>query len=445
MSEIESENKPNAFVLTGAFWVVCRNPLYLTEIARRGLKILLITPEAWRSHALSCINNPGHPASLVDDVAFVEGALNSEGSFTAGVISRAQAWRERHTILGVYAVGETLVEPTGLLADALGLASPGLRATRTCRSKYLQRWYLPELSPASVVVPAADRDSFGRAAVTFPAVVKPATRHSSSGVETVHDWDQLRAQTATYPEHETILVEEKVNGQEFSVESLVQNGKTLFASVTKKETTESHSRTFVELSHTVPSERVDLQEAILDANQELLDKLAFENGIAHAEWRIGAAGRPFLMEVAARTPGDGLMVLYQLATGVPLEPEILRIALGEPASYPAPRRYARQVYLEHEAGVLDDVTVNWPDVVPDWIGDNGLWPEIEPGSWDDPPTLRAVLILKDRGSELGVLSSSDDRAVTFFIDAPSPEELADLDRRVRDAVIIRTHADSPSS
>jgi hypothetical protein len=146
------------------------------------------------------------------------------------------------------------------------------------------------------------------------------------------------------------------------------------------------------------------------------------------------------MEVAARTPGDGLLVLYQLATGCPLEPEILRIALGEAASYPAPRRYARQVYLQHDAGILDEVTVRWPGVEPVWVSASGVWPEIKPGQPGDEPTLRAVLVLKQRGSELVPLSDSDDRSVTFFIDAASPRELDDLEQRVRAAITISSRA-----
>ena len=51
-------------------------------------------------------------------------------------------WRGDFDIAGVYAVGEVLVEQAGLIADALGLPFPGLRASRTARSKVLQRWYL---------------------------------------------------------------------------------------------------------------------------------------------------------------------------------------------------------------------------------------------------------------------------------------------------------------
>ncbi|MFI6151948.1 ATP-grasp domain-containing protein [Kitasatospora sp. NPDC051170] len=431
-----TERRPQAFVLTGAFWVVCRNPRYLEELAARGLKILLITPRAWRERALAAQADPTGPAALIDEIAFVDGELNQDGSFTAGVLARAADWRARYRIVGAYAVGETLVEPTGLLADALGLPGPGLRATRVCRSKPLQRWYLPEFAPAGAVVPAAERAAFDPASVTYPVVLKPAARHSSSGVVTVGDAQTLAALLADYPEHETLLVEQKVVGQEYSVESLVQEGKVIFASVTRKATTESHAATFVELSHSVPSAPEPVDRALLEANATMLAALDFGSGIAHAEWRVDAAGRPVLMEVAARTPGDGLLALYRLATGEPLEPEIVRLALGELAGYPEPRRWTRQVYLEHREGILDGVRVDWPGVRPVWLGESGVWPDPPVGGADGPGELRAVLVLKERGSRLGPLESSEDRAVCFLIDAPSPEELDALEQRVRAAVTI---------
>ncbi|WP_078849446.1 ATP-grasp domain-containing protein [Streptomyces sp. NRRL F-5126] len=435
--------RPDAFILTGSFLVVCRAPLYLEELARRGLKILLITPSRWREEALRATADPSHAASAISEFAFVDGDVSRDNSYLPGAVSAARRWRERYRITGCYAVGETQVEPTGLLADALGVATPGLRATRVCRSKYLQRWYLPEFSPASIVVPPDERGSVDLSGVHYPAVVKPTGRHSSSGVETIADAGALRAALDAFPAHETVLVEEKVAGQEYSVESLVQGGRILFASVTRKDTTDAHARTFVELSHTVPSDHPATRDALLAANQRLLeDGLDFRDGIAHAEWRVDAAGRPVLMEVAARTPGDGLCVLYELATGAPLEPEIIRIALGEPASYPHPRRHARQVYLEHAPGILAGVTVEGFDVEPAWVGEGGLWPSIGPAAAGDAPTLRAVLVHKDRGARLGPLLSSEDRTLSFFIDAPTLAELDALEAEVRASVTIHTVPES---
>ncbi len=329
-----------------------------------------------------------------------------------------------------------LVEPAALLADALGLPGPGANAGRICRSKYLQRWYLHEWAPASMTLPAGEHGTLTAGQVRFPAVVKPAGRHSSDGVVAVNTWDELRDCLASYPEHETVLVEERISGQEYSVESLVQGGRTVFASVTRKETTESSTSRFVELAHCVPNEREEVDDKLLAANAEMLTRLSFGDGITHSEWRVTEDGRVYLMEVAARAPGDGVLALYQLATGEAMEPVITRIALGEPAAYPPPRRHTRQVYLPHTEGVLTDVTVDWPGVDPAWIADTGVWPDIEAGSPDDPPTLRAVLVLQHRGARLAPLNSSDDRSVTFVVDAATPRELDALEARVRAAVTV---------
>jgi hypothetical protein len=258
----------------------------------------------------------------------------------------------------------------------------------------------------------------------------------------VHDRAELAAQLDDYPVQETILVEQMITGQEYSVESLTQDGKTLFSSVTRKETTgpksQADSPYFVEMAHTVPAARDDAWDAVQRANVAMLDRLGVENGITHAEWRLDERGEARLMEVAARTPGDGIMVLYRLATGRPMEPEILRIALGEAADYPAARRYARQVYVGHRPGTLVDVKVDWPGVEPRWVNDGNPWPDIPALPADHPPALRAVLVYEARGAELGPIRSSDDRAVTFFIDAPTLAELDEIEERVRRAVTIHT-------
>ncbi|MEV7200177.1 ATP-grasp domain-containing protein [Streptomyces griseoluteus] len=432
------EQRPPAFVLAGSFLVVCRSPAYLDELARRGLKILLITPAGARDEALARAADPAHPAAGIHDFTFVDGDPGRDNSFLPGAVAAALRWREEYDIVGACAVGETQVEPVGLLADALGVPGPGLRASRACRSKYLQRWYLPEYGPAVVVVPPGERDRVDVASLAYPVVFKPAGRHSSSGVESVDGPARLRELLAGHPAHETVLVEEQVAGQEFSVESLVQGGRIVFASVTRKDTTDTHAPTFVELSHTVPGDRPDHAETLLTANASALDTLGFRDGVAHAEWRIAAGGRPVLMEVAARPPGDGLCVLYELATGASLERQIIRIALGEPVTYPAPTRFARQVYLEHSPGILRDVAVDGFGIAPAWVGERGLWPHLEPGPPDAPPTLRAVLVHQDRGTRLGELHSSEDRAVSFLIDAPTVDGLDALEAEVRAAITVDT-------
>ena len=438
MSDRQRAARPRAFILTGFLPVVCRDSIYIDDLGRRGLKVLVITPAISRSYADEHGDDPTHPASAIEEVAFVDGSVASEGSFLPGVIEHAGRWREKYDVVGIYAVGETLVEPTGVVADYFDLPFPGLRAARACRSKYLQRWYLPDISPASVLIPPGARETVDYGSVRFPAVAKPATRHSSQGVCTVRDRAELSTQLNDYPAQETILVEQKITGQEYSVESLIQDGKSLYSSVTRKETTDVDSQYFVEMAHTVPAVRDDAWDTVQRANVTMLDRLGVENGITHAEFRLDEHGEAHLIEVAARTPGDGIMVLYRLATGRRMEPEILRIALGEPADYPEARRYARQVYVAHRPGILSDVQVDWPGVEARWVNDGNPWPDIPALPADDPPALRAVFVYEALGTELGPIRSSDDRAVTFFIDAPTLAELDEIEERVRRAVTIHT-------
>ncbi|WP_179475293.1 ATP-grasp domain-containing protein [Mycolicibacterium vinylchloridicum] len=429
--------KPRAFILTGYLPVVCRDSIYIEELRRRDLTVLVLTGAISRAYAAAHGEDGAHPASMIDEIAFVDGSVASEGSYLPGVIEHAERWRNQYDVVGVYAVGETLVEPTGLIADFFGLPFPGLRAARACRNKFLQRWYLPDLSPVSALIPPGSRDA-DRGAVPFPAVVKPATRHSSEGVQMVHDHAELAAQLEQYPAEETILVEQMITGQEYSVESLTQDGKTLFSSVTRKETNDVDSQYFVEMAHTVPAPRGDAWDAVQRANIEMLERLGVENGITHAEWRLDEHGEARLMEVAARTPGDGIMVLYRLATGWRMEPEILRIALGEPADYPAARRFARQVYVAHEPGTLVGVDVDWPGIEARWVDDGNPWPDLPALPAHAPAALRAVFVYEAIGTELGPIRSSDDRAVTFFIDAPTLADLDEIEARVRAAIRIHS-------
>lgn len=433
--------KPRAFVLAGAFRVVCRNPRFVTELAERGLAVLIMTPSGTEDQVAAALESGDTVFEQITEVRYVSGSMERESSFNASALALAGEWQRRFTIVGLYAMEETLVEPAGLIGDRLGLPSPGLRASRVCRSKYLQRFYLDEYSPWSVTLPPEERAHLDLTALSYPVVAKPAGRHASSGVVSCKDAEELATALATYPAHETVLVEQQIHGPEFSVESLFQDGRPLLSSVTAKRTTESSGRGFVELAHTVPEQGGEVAgrtvtDILRAANLEVHKYLGYENGVTHSEWRITPSGEPYLMEIASRTPGDGITLLYGLAFGAFLEPEILRIALGETAAYPEPTRIARQVYLEHRPGVLADVVVDWPGTDAEWVRGSDRWPVLRSGAVGDPPTLRGVLVLKQRGDRLEPLMSSDDRAVTFFIDAESVSELDELQHKVAAAVQI---------
>lgn len=428
--------RPKAVLFMTGFGVVGRNSSYIAYVVERGMTVLLITPESFRPEVANAYRHGEHVVHHIRDIAFVKGMLSSPDSFTADVVAVVKEWESKYEFAGVCAIGEVLVEQAGLVADRYGLRSPGLRASRVCRSKYLQRWYLPQFAPRYQVVSPAARADAQFDELAYPVIVKPASRHSSSGVTQVATARACRERVLSYPGHETLLIEERVKGDEFSVEALVQDGSVVFISATTKRTTEDSSGGFTEVAHCLPY-RGDHETVLVEATCDLLARLDFRDGVAHAEWRIREPdGKAILMEVAARTPGDALMSLYRLTTGASIEEAVLRICLGEPAVCPVPYRVARQVYVEHPAGaVLRDVVHDGPEQ-PVWVTEwGGQWPVLDISSNPESDgRLNAILVLVARGTTLPPIESSDDRAVTFIIDGPDEKALDALEASVSQAL-----------
>jgi biotin carboxylase len=238
----------------------------------------------------------------------------------------------------------------------------------------------------------------------------------SSGVIRVSNDAELRAALPAYGPDETILVEELVVGPEFSVEALVHRGELVWSGVTAKITNEDSGPYFTEIGHTSPA-NVPLpdSDALIAANAAVLKALRFDSGITHAEFRL-RDGQPVLMEIAARLPGDAITMLWHLATGRPLEPAIVDLALGVRPDYPAPMRRAVQRFVEHRPGRLADVRCEGHPV--SWIADDCYWPTAVPTDAKAPARCVSVLVGLPRGAALGPLNESNGRSASVVVDLP---------------------------
>lgn len=94
----------------------------------------------------------------------------------------------------------------------------------------------------------------------FPVIVKPTGRLGSSGVQRMEDAAELCKAITTYADDEHLLIEEYIQGREFSVESLIQQGTIIFMNVTQKRTNETDGNFFVEMGHTVPAANITENE-----------------------------------------------------------------------------------------------------------------------------------------------------------------------------------------
>ena len=225
-------------------------------------------------------------------------------------------------------------------------------------------------APRTVHAPDATElaERIAAAGLEYPLVVKPAENAGSIGVAIVRTADDLAdavgfAQGWPYefphgtPLDNTVLAQEYVGGVEFSVESAIVDGEVHHLAVTQKFTTDDNSR--AELGHTVPAELSSADRATLLTSVEAgLAALGFRNGISHTEIKLVSPGVAKIIEIGARPPGDHIMKLVELATGISEAAAYIEIATGRtPDLAPTESRAAAIRFLTPpNAGVFRAVT-----------------------------------------------------------------------------------------
>lgn len=165
----------------------------------------------------------------------------------------------------------------------------------------------------------------------FPVICKPRDNSGSRGVKLCRNLQELQEcidEALQYSKLDTVLVEEFIEGREFSIEGLHYDGKSEVIQFTEKKTTEFPYN--VELGHKQPANLTDEQR---DAIREIISKigatLKFENCPSHTELKVNDRGI-FVIETSPRLGGDYITsTLTPLSTGINLEDQLLHIALGE--------------------------------------------------------------------------------------------------------------------
>lgn len=170
---------------------------------------------------------------------------------------------------------------------------------------------------------------------TFPCIVKPAKGSAKKGVSFCKDKSDYE-QAIKYAKDGDgdidvdIIVENYINGDEFSVESLSYNGVHQIVQITDKEN--SGPPHFVELGHHQPSQVSDTdRNRIHQAVAKILDAVGFINGATHIEMKLDpVSGSLYLIEINCRGGGDHISdTLVCLSTDCDYIRSIIEIALGQ--------------------------------------------------------------------------------------------------------------------
>ncbi len=206
----------------------------------------------------------------------------------------------------------------------------------------------------------------------YPVIVKPRDNSGSRGVKLCRNKEELQESMTEALDNshlDTVLVEEYIEGPEYSIEGLHYNGESHVIQFTEKKTTEFPYN--VELGHIQPANiSVENKQKIREIVSNIGKALHFENCPSHTELKINERGI-FVIETSPRLGGDYITsTLTPLSTGVNLEDQLLHIALGEEINITSTKnQYSGVRFFAFEEGVevKNEPNVNfikgWPHVV----------------------------------------------------------------------------------
>ena len=309
------------------------------------------------ARALGCtvVAADGNPSAVcaADADEFVHIDLKD----TARLIDYARYLQQNGGLDAVFTAATDFSAAVAAIAAACGLRGHTLEAALNATDKVRMRECFCKAgvpSPAFIELAAADlaasavavensrcsdtdtavtnalKRRLGELAGCFPLVIKPVDNMGARGCSLVKNLSELRKAAATalqYSRSGRVIVEEYIEGSEFSIEGLVFGGRLYITALADRHI--FFPPYFIEMGHTIPSE----------CSQEIADEVisVFERGVHALGLTDGAVkgdilvrnGKAFVGEIAARLSGgymSGWTVPY--SCGLDITSAALTLALG---------------------------------------------------------------------------------------------------------------------
>lgn len=252
-------------------------------------------------------------------------------------ITDKEAILEQCEIIGIDGIAsiasDLAIITVDFIANELNLVGNSCECSSLTTNKYLMREALGnENLPipnfqlfSSITDVEVDRFS-------LPCIVKPIDRSGSRGITLISSFKDLS--TATIKSQECsfvddVLIEEFINGREFSIESISRSGEHRILQITEKFTTGSPC--FIERGHLTPA-RISENEVTLISKvvTKALSCLKVKNGAAHSEIKLNSNGEVKIIEIGARMGGDFIgSHLVKISTGFDFTGAVIDIAVNK--------------------------------------------------------------------------------------------------------------------
>ena len=260
---------------------------------------------------------------------------------TARLIDYARYLRQNGGLDAVFTAATDFSAAVAAVAAACGLRGHTLEAALNTTDKVRMRECFRKAgvpSPAFIELTAADlaatadmlERQLGELAGRFPLVVKPVDNMGARGCSLVQELSGLREAVETasrYSRSGRVIVEEYIEGSEFSIEGLVFGGQLYITALADRHI--FFPPYFIEMGHTIPSEcPQEIADEVISVFERGVHALGLTDGAVKGDILV-RGGKAFVGEIAARLSGgymSGWTVPY--SCGLDITEAALTLALG---------------------------------------------------------------------------------------------------------------------
>lgn len=281
-------------------------------------------------YVIAVDDDPNAPGMALADKAIVPGGLMNE--------EKMLAIAKEEQIDGViHPCSEVAMNVMGRINDELHLSGISKEMAIRATNKHLMREAFEAYgapSPKSLLT-KDEEDAWQIFCEQFTtnAILKPSRNSGSRGIAKIEkgiskdSFNELYRRALDESRDHSVLIEQFIEGPEFSVEVIVWNGEPYVLAVTDKKTTEAPY--FVELGHNQPSTYPeDIQEKLKKGAIAGIKALGLSNCAAHCELKV-QDGEAYLMEIGARMGGDFISTeLTHLSSGIDMVAATISVVLG---------------------------------------------------------------------------------------------------------------------
>lgn len=236
---------------------------------------------------------------------------------------------------GICSIASDLATITvNYVANKLGLNANSEYCTKISTNKYKMREAFKKngIPTPNFILIDENYNMRDLTTIKLPVIVKPVDRSGSRGVTKVENRnDLIRAinYAKSFSFNKSAIVEDYIEGDEYSCECISFHGEHHFLTITKKFTTGYPH--FIETGHMEPANLSNKQEEYIKEQVfKGLNALNITDGASHTEFKIKKDGSIGIIEIGARMGGDCIgSDLVFLSTGYDFLKMVINVACNE--------------------------------------------------------------------------------------------------------------------